>query len=248
MYCVERAGSEPAVLCLHGFCQSSAYWAPTVERLAERGVRALAPDLPGFGASADLPGPFTMTAYADRLSRWLDELGLARVSLVGGSMGGVVAQQFAVRHPDRLVSLLLVATGAVTADPAAALERADAIEAGAWDEEAVAPIVAGFFHVLPAEIEAYRRIALMASQRAAAQATRSNASGRTLELLDRIPAPTLIIQGEHDRVRTPEHGAEMCERIPDARLVVLQGAGHTPQLEVPGTFHEIALPHLLAEH
>ena len=248
MYCVERAGSEPAVLCLHGFCQSSTYWAPTVERLAERGVRALAPDLPGFGASADLPGPFTMTAYADRLSRWLDEQGLARVSLVGGSMGGVVAQQFAVRHPDRLVNLLLVATGAVTADPAAALERADAIEAGAWDEEAVAPIVAGFFHALPAEIGTYRRIALMASQRAAAQAARSNASGRTLELLDRIAAPTLIIQGEHDRVRTPEHGAEICERMPDARLVVLHGAGHTPQLEVPGTFHEYALPHLLAEH
>ena len=65
LYCLERPGDAPAVLCVHGYCQSSAYWAPTLERLAETGARGLAPDLPGFGASAGHPGPYTMEAYAD---------------------------------------------------------------------------------------------------------------------------------------------------------------------------------------
>ncbi|MEE8537283.1 MAG: alpha/beta fold hydrolase, partial [Acidobacteriota bacterium] len=109
MHCIERAGGEPAVLCVHGYCQSSAYWAPTVERLALAGIRGLAVDLPGFGASAGLPGPYTMEAYADALAGLLDDRGLARVALIGGSMGGAVAQHFALRHPTRLVRLLLVA-------------------------------------------------------------------------------------------------------------------------------------------
>src|SRR4029450_3317092 len=110
------AGGEPAVLCIHGYCQSSDYWAPTLERLARAGVRGLAPDLPGFGASARLPGPYTMEAYADGPAALLDARGPERVALVGGSMGGVVAQHFALRHPARLARLLLVATGGAMGD------------------------------------------------------------------------------------------------------------------------------------
>jgi len=195
MHYLERAGGEPAVLCIHGYCQSSAYWAPTLERLARVGVRGLAPDLPGFGASARLPGPYTMEAYADAVAALLDAQRLARVTLVGGSMGGVVAQHFAIRHPARLTRLLLVATGGVMGNPAAG----------------------------PA---------------------RSNAGSRTLERLGEIRVPTLIIQGRHDRARTPEHGAAMRDRIQGARLEVLEGSGHTPQLEEPDAFHALAVPFL----
>jgi pimeloyl-ACP methyl ester carboxylesterase len=97
MHYLERAGTEPAVLCIHGYCQSSAYWAPTLGRLALADVRGLAPDLPGFGASASLPGPYTMEAYADGLAALLDARGIERVALVGGSMGGVVAFEMARR-------------------------------------------------------------------------------------------------------------------------------------------------------
>lgn len=231
---------------MHGYCQSSAYWAPTLDRLAAAGVHGLAPDLPGFGASAGRPGPYTMEGYADALARLLDELGLDRVMLVGGSMGGVVAQHFALRHPGRVRRLLLVATGAFTADPRAALAKADALASAAWDEASVAPIVDGFFHRPPpaARLEEYRRIALMASPAAAVEAARSNARSRTLERLGAIGVPTLIIQGRHDRARTPEHGAGMRDRLPNGRLAVIEEAGHTPQLEAPSVFHEIALPFL----
>ena len=248
MQCIEQPGREPAVLFIHGYCQSSAYWAPTLERIGKAGVRGIAPDLPGFGASASLPEPYNMLGYADRLAELLDARGLRRIVLVGGSMGGVVAQLFALRYPARLLRLLLVATGAAVADPKAGLAKADVIAATPWDAAAVQPIVAGFFHRTPgpAELQEYQRIAGLASHRAAVEAMRSNAQTRTLDRLGEIRIPTLIIQGRHDRARTPEHGALMRERIPGARMEVLEHSGHTPQLEEPEAFYNLALPFLLS--
>ena len=248
LHALERAGGPAAVVCVHGWCQSSAYWAPTLDRLAAAGMRALAVDLPGFGASAGMPGPYTMEGFADALARLLEEQGLGPVVLVGGSMGGVVAQHLVLRHPDRVRRLLLVATGAATADPAAALAKADVLAGAVWDESLIAPVVRAFFHTPPpaAEFDRYCQVALMASPEAAVEAARSNARSRTLERLDAIAVPTLIVQGRHDRVRTPEHGELMRERIAGARLAIIEHAGHTPQREDPAAFHEIALPFLTA--
>src|SRR5262249_35944290 len=170
--------------------------------------------------------------------------GLERVALVGGSMGGVVAQHFALRHPARLARLLLVATGGAMGDPAAGRARADAVAAAPWDAAAVEPVVAGVFRgPPPAErLAELRRIALMTSHVAAVEAARSNAGSRTLEWLGEIRVPTLIIQGRHDRARTPEHGAAMRDRIPGSRLEVLEGSGHTPPLQEPDALHALPLP------
>jgi 3-oxoadipate enol-lactonase len=240
-----EAGGMPAVF-VHGFCQSSAYWRPTCARLERAGMAAIAPDLPGFGGGADLPGPYTMEAYADWLAASLSARGMERIVLVGGSMGGVVAQHFVLRHPGRVARLLLVATGAATADPPGALAKADAMAAAAWDEAAVAPIVAGFFYTAPPpdDLARYRAIALQARQAAAVEAARSNARSNTFGRLGEIGCPTLIIQGRHDRARTPEHGALMRTRMRVADLAVLEGSGHTPQLEEPEAFLALAIPFL----
>jgi len=247
VHVIERAGSGPTVVCLHGFYQSSAYWAPLSERLAAQGSSALAPDLPGFARSSKEAGPYSMPALADAVAALLDRRGLKQVILVGGSMGGVVAQHLTIRHPQVVSRLLLVATGAFTADPAGALAKADVMAAAPWNEQTVAPIIAGFFWKAPSDdkVAEYRMIALQASQAAAVEAARSNANLRTFEDLEQIVVPTLIIQGRHDKARTPEHGAEMQKRLPNARLEVVEGAGHTPQFEQPDSFHDIALPFLL---
>ncbi|MFM0203239.1 alpha/beta hydrolase [Paraburkholderia fungorum] len=247
-FTLERDGAGTPAVFLHGFCQSSAYWEPTADRLAAAGVPCLAPDLPGFGASAGEPGPYTMAALADSVARLLDARGLSRVTLIGGSMGGVVAQQFVLRYPERVSRLLLVATGAMAADPAAALAKADVMAAAPWDETAIEPIVNGFFLRPPSapDLAKFRSIALSATQAAAIDAARSNALNNTLDQLSSIRVPTLIVQGRHDRARTPEHGAEMQARIAGAALAVIEDAGHTPQLEQPDAFHDVALPFLLA--
>ena len=246
MFALERKGTGPPVVFVHGFCQSSAYWAPSLHCVAERGVHGIAFDLPGFGASAGVAGPYAMSALADALARELDARSVQRVVLVGGSMGGVVAQHFALRQAARVVRLLLVATGGFTANEALALEKADALSAAPWNEDTVTPIVDGFFHQRPTTdlLAKYRRIALSASQAAAVEAARSNARNRTFDELASIRVPTLIVQGRHDRVRTPVHGADMRDRIAGSALAVIEDAGHTPQLEQPQRFHDIALPFL----
>jgi pimeloyl-ACP methyl ester carboxylesterase len=247
-FTLERDGANPPVVFLHGFCQSSAYWEPTADLLAAAGIRCVAPDLPGFGASADESGPYTMTGLADSLARLLAARGIERITLIGGSMGGVVAQHFVLRYPECVGRLLLVATGATTADPAAALAKADAMEAAPWDEAAITPVVNGFFLHPPsdAELARFRGVALKAAPYAAVEAARSNAVNDTLRQLPSIAVPTMIIQGRHDRARTPEHGELMRERIPGATLAIIEDAGHTPQLEQANAFHEVALPFLLA--
>jgi pimeloyl-ACP methyl ester carboxylesterase len=246
MHCAERGGTGIPVVCVHGFCQSSAYWEPTLDRLAESGRAAAAPDLPGFGRSSALPGPYTMEAYADGVAAFLAARGVRRIVLVGGSMGGVVAQHFVLRHPQIVERLLLVATGAFTADPPAALAKAEAMAAH-WNDAAADQVVAGFFHQPPsaARLEELRHIARAASQPAAVEATRSNALSRTFERLGEIAVPVLIVQGRYDKARTPEHGEAMVARLKQGRLAVLANSGHTPQLEEPEAFRKLAMPFLL---
>lgn len=248
MHVIEHPGSGTVVMCIHGFCQSSLFWTPTLERLAEAGIAGMAPDLPGFGESADLPGPWTLEAFADGIAALLVRKGLDRVCVIGGSMGGAVAQHLALRHPARVARLLLVASGAYTADPAAALAKADQLETAIWDDTLTTPMVSGFFHRPPdtATLAAYRRVAGMTNRTAAVSAARSNARARTFERLGDIAVPTLIVQGRHDKARTPEHGAEMAARIPGAQLVVLEGSGHTPQIEEAAAFLTVAVPFLKA--
>ena len=204
MFAVERNGTEPAIVFVHGFCQSSAYWAPSLDRVAQHGIRGFAVDLPGFGASSKEAGPYTMEGLADALAAQLDAWGVGHsIVLVGGSMGGVVAQHFTLRHPQRVERLLLVATGGFTPNVTLALEKADALSAATWNEEIVTPVVAGFFHQPPsaAILAEYRKIAMSASQTAAIEAARSNATNRSFDDLASIRVPTMIIQGRHDRGR-----------------------------------------------
>ena len=249
VFTLERKGTEPAIVFIHGFLQSSAYWVPSLDRVAEHGIRSFAIDLPGFGASARLGGPYTMAGLADMLALQFDSWGVRQVALVGGSMGGVVAQHFTLRHSERVERLLLVATGGFTPNAALALEKAEALAAAKWNEETVTPVVDGFFHQRPSAsvLAEYRQIAMSASQKAAVEAARSNASNRTFDQLASIRVPTMIIQGRYDRARTPEHGAEMRNRIAGSILAVIEDAGHTPQLEQPQLFHEVALPFLLQQ-
>ena len=151
-----------------------------------------------------------------------------------------------LRHPDRVVRLLLVATGAFAADPAAGIARSELLITAPWDDALARLITGGFFYrEMPAPwMEEARRIALAAARPAAVEAARANALSNTFEGLAQIGVPVQIIQGRCDAARTPEHGAVMLARLRDGRLRVLEGSGHTPQLEEPDAFDPIALPFL----
>ncbi len=228
------SGDRVAVF-VHGMCQSSVFWEPTLRSLPA-GLRGYAVDLPGFGDSHAVAGPYTIQGHADAVDEFVQQHGLTDVVLVGNSMGGIVCQQVAVRQPAWLAKLMLVASGPNVPDPAAALAGADIEAKAVWDRAAATEYVTHFFVRQPADPEPYIVAALPATVAARVGTRRSSATTDLRPDLGKIAVPTLIVQGERDAGRTPAVGADMAARIPGARLEIIAGVGHTPMLEDPEAF------------
>lgn len=208
--------------------QSGVFWEPALRALPA-GYRGYAVDLPGFGESAHLSGPYSIPTHASAVAAFIAAHHLQDVVLVGNSMGGVVCMQCAISHPERLGALVLVSTGPYAfSRPGAAAPSDEPL-----DRVAARTHVQHFFARPPADLDAYVDAAMQASVVARAETRRSSAATDLRPQLLRIAMPTLITQGELDTGRPPAQGHEMAALIPDAELHVIAGVGHTPMLEDP---------------
>ena len=248
----QRGQGAPLVF-LHGIGGDAACWQPQLEAFSE-GHRAIAWNMPGYAGSPALP-EMTFPGLAEALLRLLDCLDIERAHLVGHSMGGMVAQEFAATWPGRLRSLVLVATSA-------AFGRAD----GAWQREFLAsrlgPLDQGrsMADLAP---ELVTRLAGEAPDPAGvAQAIRSmavvpEATYRAAlqclltfdrrDVLGRIEVPTLLLAGERDQTAPAVVMEKMAARIPQARFLTLSRAGHLTNLEQPTAFNAALAEFLAAE-
>jgi len=238
-------GGGPAVVLLHAFPLARSMWRPQAEALQGE-YRVIAPDLRGFGGSrgfADAPSVETM---ADDVAALLDELKVTGPVVLGGlSMGGYVALAFACRHPARLRGLVLADT---KADPDDAEGRAnrDRLIAFAQNNTARAVIDQMLPKLLGAETTARRPEVAEEVRAIASRQTAAGIVGALKALRDRpdanpglgaIAAPTLVLVGRDDMLTPPAKSEEMASRIPNARLVVIDGAGHLSNLEQPAAFN-----------
>ncbi len=240
LHYLSKGDGPHGVVFVHGFCQSSAFWEEALDRLPP-GYRGFALDLKGFGDSDRPEGPYGIPLFADEILAFADAVGLGRFVLAGNSMGGVVCQSFAIRHGHRLSKLVLVSTGPFVRNPEAARERAEGYATATLDRAYFAQSVRGFFATPPEGHERFVAVAMKADRQAMRQTMLSSASQNFLEDLKRIEVPTLIVQGALDTGRTPEDGRLMQGAIPGSVLHVLEGAGHTPQLERPDLFYPLFL-------
>jgi 3-oxoadipate enol-lactonase len=238
----ESAGSGPPVILIHGLGLSGGAWWRTVDALSPR-LRVVTFDHRGVGRSESPRPAYTTEAMADDAVAVLDELGLDAVHVYGFSLGGMVAQQLALRHPGRVRSLVLGATHAggrrvVRADDevVAFLRRRTSMrtEDAAW-----ASVPYNFGPRCRAEHsdriadDIERRLEHPFNPRAyeahLVAATLHNCYGR----LDRIRVPTLVVHGAHDRMIPVANAHLMAERLRDCRLVVLEESGHLYPTETP---------------
>ena len=111
---VELGSGERAVVYVHGLGGCWQNWLENLPATAAAGYRAIALDLPGFGRSAMPDEPITITSYARFLDEFCDALGLVHAAVVGNSMGGFVAAEMGIRHPERVERLVLVDAAGVS--------------------------------------------------------------------------------------------------------------------------------------
>jgi 3-oxoadipate enol-lactonase len=251
-------GAGPVVLFLHGIGGGHLAFAPQLETFAEAGYRAVAWDMPGYGHSDPIE-PYTFKGLAEKCITLIEALTVrsARtVSLVGHSMGGMVAQEVVARRPELVRQLVLCGTSA-------SFGRSDGDWQRQFVEQRMAPLQAG---QSMAEV-ARQLVPAMAGPRALPEGLRlaehcmSGVSPgtyrRALEALvtfdrrtalSQISAPTLLIAGENDPNAAPDVMRKMGERILGSRLSVMPGIGHLMNLEDPDAFDGLVLGFLSENH
>ncbi len=208
-------------------------WGETADRLAER-FSVITPDNPGAGASPVDRARLTTGRLADGLAAVLDEAGVDAACVYGVSLGGMVAQELALRHPDRVRALVLGCTwpgGPHAVLPTRAVVRRLVGKTTGEDSLLVSPAHAAARRaageapeLLPAEGMAPQRAAL----RQFLAAVTHDASSR----LGHLDAPTLVLHGTADRIVPVGNAELLAAAIPDAELRTYEGVGHAYPMEV----------------
>jgi len=248
-------GSGPVLLLIHGMAGTCENWREVIEPLA-RDHTVIAPDLPGHGISAGGPGDYSLGNLATGLRDLLLVLGHDRATLVGHSLGGGIAMQFAYQFPEMVERLVLVSSGGLGLEVspvlrAAALPGADLFIAatastgqkvggaigrglsaiGMKPAADVAEVARGYASLS----EPARRKAFLATLRSVV-----GTEGQRVSATDRFylaeEVPVLIVWGARDPIIPVGHGEEAHAALPGSTLEVFEGAGHMPQLEQPGHF------------
>jgi 3-oxoadipate enol-lactonase len=239
----EEHGSGPPLVLTHGIGGSADVWAPVLPPLAKR-FRVITWDVRGFGRSEKPAGPYSAELWARDLAALLDALAIERAHILGHSMGGVIAQRFALDFPQKLATLILVSTSSQVNERAAEhwLGQADEIERdgfAAYIAKQQAGYTEEFRRAHPEQLENDCRRVEMNDSRAYAAGARAVASYNFTPALHTITAPTLILQGLTDQ-QTPPGGSVIISRnIHGSRLVMLEGTGHGLYSEQPQKFVQL---------
>lgn len=239
---VGLAGRGPLVLFLHGIGGNRNHWQHQLEFFSRQGFRAAAWDARGYGGSDDYPGPLRFDDFTSDVLRVVDFLEESKSHLVGLSMGGRIARNFALAHPGRLRSLTLANTspGFDALSPDEVQKFVD--ERRNRTPESMRRLLGsgarpGAYDALLASFHALRHDSYVKTLEASVAQDRAAP-------LESLSVPTLVITGDEDRVYPPGLTQIMARRIPLAELVVLKQCGHLSNLEQPQRFNELLLAFL----
>lgn len=255
-----RTGGDPTapvVVLIHGMAGSSTTWRECLPDLASR-HHVIAPDLLGHGRSDKPAGDYSLGAHACLLRDLLAVLDVERATIVGQSLGGGVAMQFAYQYPEACERLVLVSSGGLGRDvswllrvlslpgaefvlpivvPAFVRDRGNSLSRWLHSKGVRPPRVAEMWQAYASLAESENRQAFLRTLRSVV-----DAGGQTVSARDRLylaaAMPTLIVWGDNDPIIPVSHGREAHELMPGSRLEIFEGVGHFPHAEVPERFVE----------
>jgi len=210
-------------------------WDAVGERLS--GVRIIGFDKRGHGLSATPEGEWDIAHLKDDALALLDHLGVARATVVGCSVGGLVAQALALRHPERVSALLLSNTAARIGTPESWQARIDAVRAGGL--AAIAPaVMARWFapaYLARPQARLWATMLERCDPRGYVATCGALARADLTAEVPRIACPTLCLAGSEDQATPPDLVRATAGLIPGAGFVVLDGSGHLPAIDAPET-------------
>jgi pimeloyl-ACP methyl ester carboxylesterase len=242
----DERGAGEAVLLVSGLGAHHAVWESQVEALRGH-YRVIVFDNPGIGETAGPPGPYSSGLLADVAAGLLGHLGIERAHVVGASMGGIVAQQLALRSPGLVASLSLHGTWARTDRYLAALTRSwQASARGLSRIDLCRQLWLSVFTVwwyndrsdALAELErlVLENPDLQSAEQFCAQAE-ACIFHDVLDRLSEIGVPAYVSVGDRDLVTPAHHAYSIKERLPQARLRLWKEMGHAPYWEIPDEFN-----------
>lgn len=236
-YRVQGRTSAPVLVLVNSLGTDARIWDEVVDELLPH-YQILTYDKRGHGLSDAPAGDYRLDDHVADLTGLLDHLGVARPVVAGVSVGGLIAQGFALRHPERLAGLILCDTAPRIGDASLWDERIAAVRGGGMEVLADAVILRWF-------TERYRRDKADALAGWRNMLARTPCEGyigtcatlRNTDLRDRIAgigAPTLVVVGDADVATPLELVRETAACIPGARFEIVPDAGHIPSIEQPG--------------
>ena len=240
-------GDGPPVVLVHGLSGAWQSWLEQIPEFAKR-HRVIALDLPGFGASPMPQWEISIPAYGRFVRDLCERLGIERCSLVGNSMGGFIASEIAITEPERVDELVLVSAAGITwararREPAVVLGRVAMAAAPLLFKYQMSGIrrpglrhraFRGVFHdpnSLRPELLWENIVPALTSSPGYLDAISTLFGYDIRHRLEEIDVPTLIVWGKQDRLVPPVYAQEFASRIANARVELVDQAGHVPQLE-----------------
>jgi pimeloyl-ACP methyl ester carboxylesterase len=250
-------GDGPLLVLVHGMAGRGATWDRVVPMLCER-FTVLVPDLPGHGASAKpVDGDYSLGAFASNVRDLMVVLGYERATVVGQSLGGGVAMQFAYQFPSRCERMVLVGSGGLGREvsPLLRVLAFPGVEflypvlfASAF-RDAGRRVIGGLRRVglRPSRYteqiwQSYESLTDPETRGAFARTLRSvvDANGQRVSAHDRLPLaadiPTLIVWGAEDAIIPSRHAADARVTLPSSRIEIFDDVGHFPHCEAPERF------------
>ncbi len=250
----ETQGAGDPLLLINGWGSDSTEWLFQLPAFAKRFL-AIVFDNRGAGRSETPPGPYSTAQMADDAAALLTHLGAARAHVLGVSLGGMVAQEVALRHPDQVRKLVLACTapgGEGSVRPAPEVLKMFIRSPGGDSEEEIRRVLPFLYSERylrdhPEEIEEFvrRRLADPISVEGHAAQLAAAVSHSAWDRLAAIGAPTLVIAGDGEMVVPTENSRRIAERIPGAKLVILPGAPHRLFAENAEDFNRVVISFLL---
>lgn len=241
MNCICK-GQGPALVLQHGFMSGSDYWQQQIEALSDM-FTVIAPNLPGFGLNAHIDSPASISGYIDAIMEDLDALGFERFSLVGHSMGGMIAQEIALRHSRRIDRLILYCTGPLGELPGrfeSISESRSHIENGGLESTRERTVASWFLHrENDPNYPAALTLARLAKKQAVLAGLSAMEQWQSVDRLHKLDVQTLVLWADRDRTYPWSQVECLWKSISNSSLAVLPGSAHNLHLEQAALFNNV---------